>query len=498
VRRLALATSILAVVLVATSSSATAWGAPPQSRIVGGVAAVAGELPWQAAILRSGGRQFCGGTVIAKHYVLTADHCRVVPGDKVRVGSLDRRSGGTLANVLMVRRHPLADGRGARSRTARYDVNVLVVDADLATGGFVQLATPAQQAGWDGTTVFTTSGWGNTAAQPSVGSGNDLLQEVDVHWIDDATCALDYPDRFDDNDMVCAGEAAGGKDACQGDSGGPLVAPAVPSPDKTRPGHWLLVGVVSWGQGCAVAGQPGVYARVGAPAVRDWLALGRAVPAGPPSLTGWPAVGEIVTCTPPAWSGATAYFTQRVLAANPDGSGLAILAQGTSRVFRLTAAEAGRRVWCEALADNAARTTTSPPSAALTVPGPPAPVTAPAHAPWPAPAPAVVTSPAPALPGLTGVRRRCTRARRCSFTITPEAATMAVRATLTSTVERRCGRRRCTRTVRRTLTVRRTRGGRFAITATNLPKGAHALALTPFDIGGRRAPKAFRLRFSLS
>lgn len=64
--------------------------------------------------------------------------------------------------------------------------------------------------------------------------------------------------------MICAGfYAEGGKDACQGDSGGPLVAY---SSDDKQP---RLVGIVSWGYGCAKPKYPGVYSRV--LAARDWI-----------------------------------------------------------------------------------------------------------------------------------------------------------------------------------------------------------------------------------
>ena len=57
--------------------------------------------------------------------------------------------------------------------------------------------------------------------------------------------------------MFCAGYAEGKKDACQGDSGGPAVA------------YDRLLGMVSFGYGCATPGSYGVYSKVAK--VRSWI-----------------------------------------------------------------------------------------------------------------------------------------------------------------------------------------------------------------------------------
>merc|ERR1719453_6859 len=62
--------------------------------------------------------------------------------------------------------------------------------------------------------------------------------------------------------MMCAGLSTGGVDACQGDSGGPLFAPS--GSDDSDSNGYHLVGIVSWGVGCALPDMYGVYARVSA------------------------------------------------------------------------------------------------------------------------------------------------------------------------------------------------------------------------------------------
>ncbi|KAH8336060.1 hypothetical protein KR067_009017, partial [Drosophila pandora] len=83
------------------------------------------------------------------------------------------------------------------------------------------------------------------------------LKYVNVNIVSQSVCASStygYGSEIKAS-MICA--AASGKDACQGDSGGPLVSGGV------------LVGVVSWGYGCAYANYPDVYANVAA--LRSWV-----------------------------------------------------------------------------------------------------------------------------------------------------------------------------------------------------------------------------------
>ncbi|KAJ8042602.1 Enteropeptidase [Holothuria leucospilota] len=94
-----------------------------------------------------------------------------------------------------------------------------------------------------------------------LGKTANELQEAKVPIIDRDTCNQRY--YYDGEltvNMMCAGFAAGGVDSCQGDSGGPLVCSAKDSDRDLE--RWYLVGVTSWGYGCALPNHPGVYADV--------------------------------------------------------------------------------------------------------------------------------------------------------------------------------------------------------------------------------------------
>ena len=93
------------------------------------------------------------------------------------------------------------------------------------------------------------------------GSSPQTCQYVRVPAITNAACNSDYNGAITDS-MICAGyPGVGEKDACQGDSGGPFVC--------NDGGKAVVAGVVSWGNGCALADYPGVYART--TYVLDWI-----------------------------------------------------------------------------------------------------------------------------------------------------------------------------------------------------------------------------------
>ncbi|XP_065568694.1 trypsin-1-like [Artemia franciscana] len=225
----------------------------PESKIVGGDPVNKGDVPWQVSLQREGffGRShFCGGSILDADTVLTAAHCTdgqipsgitVVAGDHV----LSTTDGDEqVVGVASISEHPEYN-----SRTFYNDICVLKLLTSILIGGNVQpVGLPFPNAEVDEGVMATVSGWGTTSAG---GSLSDVLLAVNVPVISDADCRGAYGETDVADSMICAGDLAnGGIDSCQGDSGGPLYMGST------------IIGIVSWGYGCAYAGYPGVYTQV--------------------------------------------------------------------------------------------------------------------------------------------------------------------------------------------------------------------------------------------
>jgi len=232
-----------------------------KSRVVGGTDAAVGDWPWQVGIARSYNPRtpFCGGSLINRQWVVTANHCfgtagtnTIKPKDIViLLGEHDISKNDDKARVAKV------------SKIIRHeDYKVGSYDADIA---LVKLRCPVtynalikpvclpdqDQEETIGESCYVT-GWGRTQEG---GKQAKVLQEAKLPIVSRKTCSDGFGTRSKvTENMVCAGFKKGGIDACQGDSGGPFVC--------RKKARFQLTGVVSFGRGCARANLYGVYAKV--------------------------------------------------------------------------------------------------------------------------------------------------------------------------------------------------------------------------------------------
>jgi len=234
------------------------------NRIVGGDEVVRHSIPWQAGLGNKGAfaTPWCGGTILDENHILTAAHCTEgESADDLQVWTgehdISQADGDTRHNVVKIIDHP-----NYNSQTTNNDYSILVLDCakpiDL-TDKARAACLPEQndRAKFEANvaaTMFNVSGWGD---KKNTGGDDDILHVVTVPFVNQETCQELYEDETITGNMICAGNTLeGGVDSCQGDSGGPMTWQ---DPDS---GKWKVVGVVSWGYGCADKNFPGVYAEV--------------------------------------------------------------------------------------------------------------------------------------------------------------------------------------------------------------------------------------------
>jgi trypsin len=227
-------------------------------KIVGGEPAYIEEVPYQVSLRRlfqndtvSTFVHTCGGIIISPVTILTAAHCifgRENFKFQIRAGSDLKSQGGQIINVTKMFLYEDYQQSGFYNDIAilklqsRLQINSKVQPIQVAPRGF---KVPDNAP-------LLVSGWGTTTWQ---GSSPERLQKVVVPAVSNVECAKAYSNVR--AHKICAGIE--GRDSCQGDSGGPLVYRKV------------LVGIVSSGFRCAVAGYPGLYTRVSE--FIDWIGL---------------------------------------------------------------------------------------------------------------------------------------------------------------------------------------------------------------------------------
>ncbi|XP_020640215.3 chymotrypsin-like elastase family member 1 [Pogona vitticeps] len=229
-------------------------------RVVGGYEARKNAWPSQISLqYYSGGSWYhtCGGTLVARNWVMTAAHCvdsnmnfRVVLGDHNIYQQEGTEQYISVSKIII---HPYWNSNNV---AGGYDIAMLRLAQSATLNSYVKLAylPPSGQILPNNNPCYVT-GWGRTQTNGQLAS---VLQEAYLPVVDYSTCSSSsYWGSTVKSTMVCAG-GDGTRSGCQGDSGGPL--------NCLVNGAYYVHGVTSFvsSSGCNVYRKPTVFTRVSA------------------------------------------------------------------------------------------------------------------------------------------------------------------------------------------------------------------------------------------
>jgi len=227
----------------------------------------------------------CGGVYIGDNIVLTAAHCLVdnnhlSTSRRVRLGTAVLGQDGAGASFAIA--DPVIHKNFVNEEPYPNDIGLVRIIADNPAALRMRLAPMAirllgDKPGDRPTNSFDqlrVTGWGKTQARASgvrqfalnttdtVNHGSAILQQVTLKMNNDACASEPRLSKRLTDKTICAKSPENGKDSCNGDSGGPMT--------RAQGNERVLVGIVSWGIGCALPGLPSVYTDVSA--YREWIA----------------------------------------------------------------------------------------------------------------------------------------------------------------------------------------------------------------------------------
>ncbi|XP_019865700.2 venom protease [Aethina tumida] len=217
------------------------------------------EWPWMAALYRpkqmSEGieQQFCGGAVITDSHILTAAHCTnnlKAQDIHVRLGEYDFKKNNETRSMDF----PVAEiiqHQEFVEATYANDIAILRLEKPTTFNSYIwPICLPPRRKDFEDV-YAVVAGWGQLYYS---GPLSHVLLQVAVPVWPHQKCVDAFIQTITD-DNLCAAAYEGGKDSCLGDSGGPLMY-------QLENGRWVAIGIVSWGIGCGIKGNPGVYTKV--------------------------------------------------------------------------------------------------------------------------------------------------------------------------------------------------------------------------------------------
>ncbi|XP_003426198.1 mite allergen Der f 3-like [Nasonia vitripennis] len=250
---------MLKVVLFLCGLLALSQGRLLNPRIVNGIDAKQGEIPFQVSLQRYGSH-FCGGSVLNENYVVTAAHClqgSPPDGISIVVGTLEYKKPGQTREAVKITIHE----RFSPANSYSNDVALIKINTPFKFNKLVQpVPLPDLHTKIATNSTAVVSGWGRLGG--ANGGIPDTLKKAQIWVADPDYCreVMKKQGMIIHPTQICANDPTTRRGQCNGDSGGPLIV------------NGKLTGIVSWSikdPYCASTEYPGVYTRV--PEFIDWI-----------------------------------------------------------------------------------------------------------------------------------------------------------------------------------------------------------------------------------
>ncbi|KAK9302902.1 hypothetical protein QLX08_005241 [Tetragonisca angustula] len=229
-------------------------GVGRKTRIVGGNVTSVYEFPWIVSMSKQG-TFYCAGSLITRKHVLTAAHCMEgFDRRSIKLVLVDNDREKFDKNAIIRRIKSVVIHEKFHSYTYNNDIAIIEMDRPVNVNGIVRTACLPEDKAIDYTgATATVIGWGRTGESEPV---SNELRRVNLPILSQEECDQSgyQTNRISEN-MFCAGYLEGDLDACFGDSGGPLHV-------KGTFGHLEVIGIISWGRGCARPNFPGIYTKL--------------------------------------------------------------------------------------------------------------------------------------------------------------------------------------------------------------------------------------------
>ncbi|XP_071821569.1 complement factor B-like isoform X1 [Apostichopus japonicus] len=223
-----------------------------------------GDWPWQIYIDIY--NNICGGTLIEANWILTAASCLHGNVTFVAYAGIVNRFDGQRKKLQVNQTilHPDYD-----NVTKSHDIALIQLRKPVQLSFHIRkacLPDPAKENRLLTVGAAVVTGWGHNGVVPAKANVPKIPQR-DLHELilklrtrDECEASLvgnDEEDWFDET-MTCAGYLGREVGPCSGDSGGPLVKYAKRGTSR----RWTVIGVTSWGIGCALQTELDFFANV--------------------------------------------------------------------------------------------------------------------------------------------------------------------------------------------------------------------------------------------